>query len=309
MPSPSGQPGTPAAPNSTPANPSRPSPATRSAAARNGPGAPGASASPSRAAVAPSGSPEAPAPEATTEASTADLIAAPADAPPPATAPRTAQAPGADAGGTPGAAGTADTNSAAGGSDGQGQPDNKDGSPPPDSNPFDPQRGSNVVFVLDRSLSMRGDKSARARSELVDALQKMGANKSFYVVFFPFKAMPAPGPLAATPENIRSMTNWIFSLGHAIGSDPSKAMEQAFAFKPDTVWLLSDGKFPSNAAATIHAANDAAKARVNTIGLYDASGERVMRQIAEESGGAYRFVPPPGSHGASGDAPPASTTK
>jgi len=160
--------------------------------------------------------------------------------------------------------------------------------------PFDPERGSNVVFVLDRSLSMRSQgKSMAARRELVSTLQHLGANKSFYVVFFPYKAMPAPRPLPATPENINSMTNWIFSTGHAYGSDPSKAVEHGLQFDPDTVWLLSDGRFSTSAARAIRDANEVLKARIHTVAFYSREGEAVMRRIADENGGTFRFVPPP----------------
>jgi hypothetical protein len=158
--------------------------------------------------------------------------------------------------------------------------------------PFDPERGSNMVFVLDRSLSMHGEKSRVARRELVQTLQKLGPNKSFYVIFFPEKAMPASGLLRATPENVQSMTNWIYSLGHAFGSDPTKAMLKALNFRPDTIWLLSDGRFSDEVSSTIRLANENIHSQINTIGFYSQDGEGVLKQIAEENHGTYRFVPP-----------------
>lgn len=187
---------------------------------------------------------------------------------------------------------------------------NKDAEPNPEApHPFEPQRGSNVVFVLDHSLSMGGEKSARARRELVNTLEHLGTNKSFYVIFFPYKAMPAPGPLSATPEHIQSMTNWIYSLGHSYGSDPTKAMEHALEFKPDTVWLLSDGKFSPKVSQAIREANLSAGARVHTVGFYERAGELVLRQIADENGGTYRFVPPPDPNRSADATSPAAEPK
>jgi hypothetical protein len=176
--------------------------------------------------------------------------------------------------------------------------------------PFDPEGGSNVIFVLDHSLSMKGEKSNAARKELVRTLEKLGPDKSFYVIFFPEKTMPAAGPLPATTENIEAMTNWIYSVGHSFGSDPARAMLKALDFRPDIIWLLSDGRFSEDAASTIRLANENIHARINTVGFYSPDGERVLKQIAEENHGSYRFVPPPSRKPAGelapvGDAQPA----
>jgi hypothetical protein len=158
---------------------------------------------------------------------------------------------------------------------------------------------SNVVFVLDHSWSMKNNgKSAAARQELVRTLETMNPAQKFYVLFFHsggYEAMPAPGPVDATPDNIHAMTNWLFSVGHKFGSDPTTAVKRALDLvpAPDTLWLLSDGKFSSKAVAAIRDANGPLNAHINTIGFYSREGEQVLRQIAGENRGTYRFVPPP----------------
>jgi hypothetical protein len=171
--------------------------------------------------------------------------------------------------------------------------------PPQTPNPsstFDPQRGTNIVFVLDRSLSMNhGDKSLVARLELVNTLEHLGPEKSFFIIFFPYKPMPADGPLPATSENIQRITNWIFSVGHKYDwSGPTDALLKGFQFEPDTMWLLSDGKFSRTVATGLRKVNEGARVHIHTIGFYSREGESIMRQIAEENNGTYRFVPPPG---------------
>jgi hypothetical protein len=171
-----------------------------------------------------------------------------------------------------------------------------------DSNPwrmFDPEAGSNVVFMLDNSMSMTNNgKSFSARQEVARTLQSMNAGKLFYVLFFHsggYEGMPAVAPLPASPENVRVMTNWLFSVGHRTGSDPTKAMQRALGLAPapDTVWLLSGGPLPDKVVDNIRQANSAVNARINTIELYTHDAEEAMRQIAAENRGAYRFVPPP----------------
>jgi hypothetical protein len=158
---------------------------------------------------------------------------------------------------------------------------------------------SNVVFVLDHSLSMKSNhKSAVARRELLETLESMSQAQKFYILFFHsggYEAMPAPGPVDATPDNINAITNWLFSVGHKFGSDPTKAVKRALDLlpPPDTVWLLSDGKFSSKAAEAIRDANGPLNVHINTIGFYSSEGEQVLHQIADENRGIYRFVPPP----------------
>jgi hypothetical protein len=193
---------------------------------------------------------------------------------------------------------------------------------PDDTRPLEPQRGSNVVFILDQSLSMSGKKSAAARRELVKALRDLdlGTNQSFYIysatngISFKgslqdpgtnrssyilcchvsgYQVMPTAGLLQAAPQDIRSATNLILSAGNCYGSDPTSAVQRALEFKPDSVWLLSDGKFFSNVPKAIRVANDSVNARIHTVGFYEPTGEPVLRQIADENGGTYRFVPLP----------------
>jgi hypothetical protein len=164
---------------------------------------------------------------------------------------------------------------------------------------FDPLAGSNVVFVLDNSLGMMTNhKSFYARQELVRALQSMYPARTFYVLLFHsggYEGMPALGPVAATPENVRDMTNWLFTVGYRNGADPTKAMLRALGLSPapDQVWLLSGDAFPDTVIDSIREANSAVNARINTVGFHSRDAEAQLRQIAYENRGVYRFVPPP----------------
>jgi hypothetical protein len=164
---------------------------------------------------------------------------------------------------------------------------------------FDPKAGSNVVIILDNSMGMMTNgKSVSARQAVVRTLQSMNASNTFYVLFFHsggYEGMPSLGPVPATPENVRAMTNWLFSVGHRTGADPTKAMQRALGLAPapDTVWLLSGGGFSDKVIDNIRQANESVNAHINTIGLYTRDGEQGMRRIAGENRGAYRFVPPP----------------
>jgi hypothetical protein len=164
---------------------------------------------------------------------------------------------------------------------------------------FDPETGSNVVFILDNSLSMMANgKSDSARQELARTLESMSASQNFYVLFFHsggYEGMPSLGPVPASPENVRAMTNWLFNVGHRTGADPTKALQRALGLAPapDTVWILSDSELPDVVVDNIREANAFVNAHINTVGFYSRAGEQGLRRVANENRGAYRFIPPP----------------
>jgi hypothetical protein len=164
---------------------------------------------------------------------------------------------------------------------------------------FNPDAGSNVVFILDNSMNMtNGDKSSSARQEVVRALQSMSASQLFYVLFFHsggYEGMPALAPLAASRENVSAMTNWLFSVGHRTGADPTKAVQRALGLAPapDVVWILAGSALPEDVVDNIREANSSVNAHINTIAYHTHDGEEAMRRMADENRGVYRFVAPP----------------
>jgi hypothetical protein len=158
--------------------------------------------------------------------------------------------------------------------------------------------GTNVVFVLDRSPSMSStDKTLAAQQELVKTLRDLSTNQNFYIVASPNQTMPAPTFLAATDNNIDSVTNWIFATSNSLDSASLKtALQKAYKLKPDTLCLLSDGQFFTNAIEAIVSSNDLMHASMNTVNFFDRQGETVLRPLAEDNNGTYHFVPPPATN-------------
>ena len=70
-------------------------------------------------------------------------------------------------------------------------------------------------------------------------------------------------------------------------------MLRALELKPHTIWLLTDGEFPDDICDKLKTANPEQKVSINTIAFHDPSGEAVMKRIAKENAGDYRFVPAP----------------
>lgn len=154
-----------------------------------------------------------------------------------------------------------------------------------------------VVFLVDQSYSMRGEKGETAYRELSNAVSRLDPKTSFYILFFHssgYDAMPTLTPIPATPENVKSMLEWSAGVRHVFGSKPVNAVGRALGLNPKTVWLISDGKFSKAGVASITASNQTTHAEINAVAIQSHSGEENLRELAAKNGGAFRFVPAPG---------------
>ncbi len=156
--------------------------------------------------------------------------------------------------------------------------------------------GSRFVFVIDRSGSMSGAAFEAAQFELIRSLRSLRPHESFYIIFYDNDAMPMPanGLVRATPANIERFVEWLRQVGTGGGTNPTEAMVTALSrLKPDTIWLLSDGAFNVGVAETITRHNPQRRIHINTIAFKNRSGEAILKIIADENKGDYRFVDPP----------------
>jgi hypothetical protein len=142
---------------------------------------------------------------------------------------------------------------------------------------------------------MSGEKLTVTKAELVRSISSLSPGMKFYIIFYDdsLDAMPADNPVLADPQNKARYLQWVDNITSGGGTDPREAMELALSFKPDAIWLLSDGLFHRQTVEYIRDANPGAKTQIHTIAFYESSGETVLRQIALENRGKYRFVPNP----------------
>jgi hypothetical protein len=158
-------------------------------------------------------------------------------------------------------------------------------------------KGTKFIYVVDKSGSMMNGRLEAACEELKKSLRSLRTGMSFHVIFYDstHEEMPGNSLQPVTSTSIDSALRWISRQHPSGGTYPGRAMEIALALKPHTVWLLTDGIFAENVADQIAAANPGQQVSVNTIAFHDASGEAVMKRIAAENRGDYRFVPAPGT--------------
>jgi len=172
--------------------------------------------------------------------------------------------------------------------------------------------GNTFVFIVDRSNSMRGERLAEAKNELMYAVRKLTPDQRFYVIFFAGLTefmrlngtpVPEPEPVAATTENLAKLQAWVDRVQIEPWTNPFEAVEFALRLSPDAIFLLSDGEFTDNGRTmrylknrnVLKASGEPRRPRVviHSIAFHSRDGEPALKTIAADSGGTFRFVPPP----------------
>jgi hypothetical protein len=154
---------------------------------------------------------------------------------------------------------------------------------------------NSVAFVVDMSGSMEGSRFARARLELIHAIVRLKSTQKFYVVFFNsqtfplFHPKPATEMVPATSLNKRRATRWINARTPGTSTNADPALRFALALKPDVIFFLTDGEIPPITQVTAKEQNRAGVV-INTIAFEGRQGEVILRAMAEENGGTYRYV-------------------
>jgi len=149
-----------------------------------------------------------------------------------------------------------------------------------------------IVYVVDRSGSMT-DSIDFVKYELKRSIGELTEAKEFHVIFYssgPPVEMPTRRLVNATERNKQLAYEFIDGVIAQGETDPSKALERAFDCKPELIYLLTDGEFDRAIIDQVKRMNVGGKVIVHTIGFLYKTGEAVLKQIAEEAHGNYKFV-------------------
>lgn len=160
-------------------------------------------------------------------------------------------------------------------------------------------KGTSFAYIVDKSGSMSdGIKMSVAKRELVRSIQRLPDYAQFYIVMFSSDIqMPSfqDGWMRARKSMISRVIRWLNNeVDPRGGTDPRTAFLQVFSLKtrPDVIFFLTDGEITNFTALELAAMNKRGKKVViNTIAFGDPSSQDLLKDIAAQSGGVYRFVP------------------
>jgi hypothetical protein len=165
-------------------------------------------------------------------------------------------------------------------------------------------QGRRFCIIADYSNSMRGEKLARVKTQLVKTIGDLNPEAEFYVFGFNAKPEPMPHPTwlkAGAPETGK-VKEWVQGLGTRLGTVPLPAFEAAFRLgpPPDVIFFMTDGQFAAAVPGQVAALNGTPpKTVVNTIlfaggkeGAKAGNAENLLKQIATKAGGTFtRYTP------------------
>jgi len=152
--------------------------------------------------------------------------------------------------------------------------------------------GRKIVYIVDRSGSM-SDSLDFVKFELKRSLDSLDEGTEFHVIFYSTGApveMPSRRLVPATDFNRNMAKEFIDPVIAEGGTDPSKAIERAFAVGADLIYLLTDGEFDRGIVDLVKRHNPTNRTTVHTIGFLYADTSGILKTIAAQNGGKYKFV-------------------
>jgi hypothetical protein len=157
-------------------------------------------------------------------------------------------------------------------------------------------RADTVVFVVDMSGSMNdGRRFDRAVDELIRSLNALVPTQRFFVFFYngvtyPMLDQRSAKLTAATPGNRTKVIKWIKTLEPNGDTAPEEALERALKLKPQVIYFLTDGEIPPTTRDAAKKFNYDHKTVIHTIAFVTEEGAEILRGIALDNRGKYRFV-------------------
>jgi Ca-activated chloride channel family protein len=154
--------------------------------------------------------------------------------------------------------------------------------------------GQTFVYVVDCSGSMRNSgKLERAKYELLHSIEQLSGDQKYFVIFYNQTAIPMneQAPVDAGDATLAQTRRWIEMVEPGGGTNPLPALLAALALKPDTIFFLSDGLFDSNTISQVRTINRRrGRVPIHSIAFVSRENLALMRAIARDSGGEFRFV-------------------
>ena len=149
--------------------------------------------------------------------------------------------------------------------------------------------GKYFIYVVDCSGSMiEDDRLSRAKEELRKSVARLKEPQRFQVIFYndaPL-AMPGEPSFSANLVSKDRFRRWLGMIEPDGGTDPRSSLGLALGYRPDGVFLLSDGEYPEGTVEAIRKKNPR-KIPIHCIDLSGGAAGDQLKRIAADSGGQY----------------------
>ncbi|MBC8113348.1 MAG: VWA domain-containing protein [Candidatus Saccharimonas sp.] len=157
-----------------------------------------------------------------------------------------------------------------------------------------------IVYVVDSSRSMNAKHDSpsktrfrRLKVELIKSILELPPESQFFVIFFANEmlGMPAETLQPATPQSKDHYLRWVAQVDPG-GSptDPQDALAAAIRLQPDIIYFLTDGEFKKGVNLRLRSIK-LPRTAIHTFAFGETVGEELLKDIARNNGGEYKFVP------------------
>ena len=162
-----------------------------------------------------------------------------------------------------------------------------------------PVYADRIVFVIDTSSSMEGERMETAKRELVSAIHTLDPLVAFTVISFSDAARAwQPQLVAAGDDAKQSAAAYVSALTAAGKTASFDALDAAFRYDAEAIFFLSDGEptagrmvNPAQIIRFVAEANKNRRLSLHTIGIMPDDGlARFLQVLATANNGAYRHV-------------------
>jgi hypothetical protein len=160
-------------------------------------------------------------------------------------------------------------------------------------------RGTRFAYIVDVSGSMgQQGKIDVAMRELARSIEALPDYAYFFVALYSSDVTLPPGQrdwTRARPSSTSALIRWLNQIDPRGGTQPVPAFDLVFSLddRPDVVFFLTDGEIPRSEETLARVTQLNSRGRrvvINTIAFGDPSSQDLLREIARQSGGMYRFV-------------------
>jgi len=157
-------------------------------------------------------------------------------------------------------------------------------------------KGNKFVYVVDCSGSMTGLPFTRAKQEVMRSISSLSEDQAYSIIFFATENYPMYSPSIInhmekpTSDALQRTENWLDRFSIKGGTAPQGALLKALQMEPDAIFFLTDGEFEAHVAGVVNQANTN-HVSINTVCFISRAGEPILKQIAKDNQGDYRFVP------------------